>query len=151
MDDMETDRSYTEYQNNVLIRLARELETGKATNGIAGTVAGGDYEVLRIWTLTQLGYTGEQAESERLKQMVDYSEDFGSHAWGYLLEKYTAKAQREGMTASDAKKKFIATVKKGYKMLEKLVTIFNDNELKKNEEASKEESLKPHNKRWHED
>lgn len=128
----------------MLKRLAWELESGEATNAISGLVKMGDYDVLQILTLNELGYAGETLE--RLKPMVNYKADFSAPEWGYLLDKYTAKSK---LSSEEAKKNYISVIEKGYKMIATLEAIFDKGERAKKEKASKDEAQKPHNKKWY--
>jgi hypothetical protein len=143
-DNMTTGEKYIEYQNNVLKRLALELESGRPTNAITGMVKAGDYDVIQTWTLSQLGYTGEVLEC--LKPMVNYKVDFASPEWGYLLDKYVAKS---GLSRDEAKKKYIGIIEQGYKMILMLEAIYDKNEKVKRAKASKEEAERSKRQKWY--
>jgi len=144
---MSAEEKWIASQDDVLNRLAYELKSGQATNAISGMVKQGDFDVIQTWTLRSLGYTGESLERARV--MVKYNNDFGDDAWGYLLEKHLLRASHKGVSGEEAKKKFIATIKKGYEIISALEEIFDKNERAKKEKASKEHREKPQNKKWY--
>lgn len=143
-----TDEKHKKAQDELLQRLAVELESGKATDTISGRVKIGDYNCIVTWTLNQLGYSGEKLEGK--KALVNYKNNIIDSSWADLRDKYLMKASLEGLSHAEAKAKLKVIVDRGYAMIRQLEGVYDKHKESKKAKTSKAEAQKPYNKKWYE-